>query len=259
MKSVDLENIDKLPGKRLKGNDTFNFECRSDLPCFNLCCRNLNLFLYPYDVLRLKNNMCISSGDFIDRHTDIVLRPNNYFPDVLLKMKDDDQATCPFLTEAGCSVYKDRPDTCRTFPVEQGIIFKHEGKTEPVYFFRPPDFCEGQKQSQLFTLSDWAKDQDSVTYNKMTADWAEIKNMFMVNPWGIEGPSGSRAKMAFMAAYNLDSFREFVFESSFLKRFRVKADLQKKIRKNDVDLLKFSFAFIRVTIFGQPSSLLKSR
>ncbi len=259
MKSVDLDNIDDLPGQRLGKNDAFHFECRPDLSCFNLCCRNLNLFLYPYDVVRLKNNLGISSEEFIDRHTDVVLRPGNFFPDVLLRMADNDQATCPFLSGQGCSVYPDRPDTCRTFPVEQGMIFKASGKPEPVHFFRPPDFCDGRKQSRAHTLSSWASDQDAAVYNSMTELWAEVKNLFMANPWGVEGPSGPRAKMAFMAVYNTDSFRDFVFGSSFLKRFKVKPELQKKIRKNDLDLLKFGFAFVRVTLFGLPSSQLKPR
>jgi Fe-S-cluster containining protein len=257
MKSVDLENLDDLPGRRIEKNDEFHFECRSDLSCFNLCCRNLNLFLYPYDVVRLKNSLGLSSGDFIDRHTDVVLRPGNFFPDVLLRMADNDQQTCPFLTDQGCSVYPDRPDTCRTFPVEQGMIFKGSGKPEPVYFFRPPDFCEGRKEKRAFTLSTWAKDQDAATYNTMTVLWAEVKTLFMENPWGLEGPSGPRAKMAFMAAYNVDSFRDFIFGSSFLKRYKVKPEIQKKLKKNDGELMKFGFAFIKTSLFGLPTSLMK--
>ncbi|MFA6009466.1 MAG: YkgJ family cysteine cluster protein [Desulfobacteraceae bacterium] len=259
MKSLDLDDLGDIPGRRIEKKDAFCFECRPDLACFNLCCRNLNLFLYPYDVLRLKNNLGLSSGDFIDRHTDVVLRPSNHFPDVLLRMADNDEQTCPFLNENGCSVYPDRPDTCRTFPVEQGLIFKGKGKPEPVHFFRPPDFCLGQKESRTFTLETWAKDQDAATYNTMTVLWSELKSLFMNNPWGMEGPSGPRAKMAFMAAYNMDSFRQFVFESSFLKRYKVKSDLQKKIYKNDVELMKFGFAFIKTTLFGISSSLLRLR
>ncbi len=259
MKSVDPDDIEDIPGIRLKKNDAFCFECRPDLACFNLCCRNLNLFLYPYDVIRLKNNLGLSSDEFIDRHTDVVLRPGQHFPDVLLRMADNDQATCPYLTEQGCSVYPDRPDTCRTFPVEQGLLFKSQGKPEPVHFFRPPDFCLGKNESRTFTLDTWAKDQDAATYNSMTVLWSEVRHLFMNDPWGMEGPSGQRAKMAFMAAYNVDRFRSFIFESSFLKRYKVKSDVQARIRKNDTELMKFGFAFIRVTLFGLPSSLLRLR
>lgn len=259
MKSLDLKDIHDIPGRRIEKKDTFCFECRSDLSCFNLCCRNLNLFLYPYDVIRLKKNLGLSSSDFIDRHTDVVLRPDNHFPDVLLKMADNNEATCPFLTEKGCSVYPDRPDTCRTFPVEQGLIFKGRGKPEPIHFFRPPSFCKGQNEQRVFTLDTWAKDQDAATYNAMTVQWSEVKSLFTHHPWGLEGPSGPRAKMAFMAVYNVDSFRSFVFESSFLTRYKVKSEVQKKIRSNDHDLLVFGFAFVKMTLFGIGSPLLRLR
>lgn len=259
MKTLDLNDLGDVPGRRIEKKDTFHFECRPDLSCFNLCCRNLNLFLYPYDVIRLKKNLGLTSSEFIDLHTDVVLRPDNHFPDVLLKMADNDEATCPFLTEKGCSVYPDRPDTCRTFPVEQGLIFKGSGKPEPVHFFRPPSFCRGQDQPREFTLNTWARDQDAATYNAMTVLWSEVKSLFIRNPWGLEGPSGPRAKMAFMAVYNVDSFRSFVFESSFLKRYKVKSDIQKKIRTNDLELLTFGFAFVKMTLFGIGSPLLRPR
>lgn len=257
MKSVDLDDIDKLPGKRLTRDTTFRFRCHAGLDCFNLCCRNLNLFLYPYDVIRLKNHLGMTSGEFIERHTDVVLREGNHFPDVLLTMADNDEKTCPYLGDEGCSVYTDRPDTCRTFPVEQGLLYNDKGKPEPVFFFRPPDFCQGRNEDQELTIADWADDQDAGTYNNMTTLWSEIKALFLQNPWGPEGPHGNRAKMAFMAAYNVDAFRDFVFQSTFLKRYKVKDDIKKKIKRSDVEMMKFGFDFIKVTFFGMPSKRLR--
>lgn len=257
MKSVDINDIDSLPENRIRQGETFCFECHPGLACFNLCCRNLNLFLYPYDVVRLKNHLGISSGEFIDRYTDIVLRPGHYFPDVLLRMADSDDQTCPYLTDDGCSVYQDRPDACRTFPVEQGVMFNDSGKAEPVYFFRPPDFCEGQKESTVWTTDTWAGDQEAETYNAMTLRWSDVYGLFRNDPWGAEGPDGNRAKIAFMATYNTDSFREFVFNSTFLKRYKVKPEIQKKIKRNDIEMMKFGFAFIKFSIFGITSKLLK--
>lgn len=259
MKSVDLKDIDTIPGQQVTDGETFCFECHNGLSCFNLCCRNLNLFLYPYDVVRLKNNLGISSDEFIDKYTDIVLRPDNFFPDVLLKMADNEEKTCPFLSEEGCTVYPDRPDTCRTFPVEKGMMFDENGNVSPVSFFRPPDFCRGQDEKTEWNIDTWADDQEADLFNKMTVRWAELKSLFTTNPWGHEGPEGTRAKIAFMAAYNTDSFRQFIFNSSFLKRYKVKPDIQKKIKRSDAELMKFGFSFIRLSIFGIPSKLLKPK
>ncbi|PID40307.1 MAG: hypothetical protein CR984_03890 [Proteobacteria bacterium] len=259
MKSIDAEAIHRLPGIPLKKSDTFQFRCHSGLSCFNQCCRNLNLFLYPYDILRLRKSLGLDSDQFLDRHVDVVLRDGNHFPDVLLRMADNDSRTCPFLGSEGCTVYSDRPDTCRTFPVEHGLLFgDRPGESKTISFFRPPDFCQGQHENQEMTLDRWANDQDAVMHNRMTIRWASVKAMFHRNPWGPEGMNGAKGKMAFMAAYNIDRFREFVFGSSFLKRYRIKKALAKKLRTSDRELLLFVFEWIQYFVWGIPSKNIRA-
>ncbi len=258
MKKIKLNEIDKVPGRRLKPGEKFTFSCHPEIACFNLCCRNLNLFLYPYDVIRLKNSLKISSDEFLDNYVDIVLRPGNFFPEILLKMKEDKEKTCIFLTEKGCSVYEDRPGTCRAFPMENGIIFDDESRQgEIIFFFRPPDFCLGKYEDKKWTPETWATGQDASVYNKMTVEWAKIKSLFTNDPWQGEGPSGPRAKMAFMASYNIDTFRDFIFGSSFLKRYKIKKNFKVKIKKNDAMLLNLGFDWIKFYLWGQKPGYFK--
>ena len=260
MKSIDLNKLKDLPGRQIGEKDTFSFRCYPGIGCYNRCCRNLNLFLYPYDVLRLKNALDISSDEFLDRYVDVVLRSGNFFPEVLLRMAENKDKTCPFLVEAGCAVYADRPDTCRTFPIEQGILYGAAGEKETVvHLFRPPDFCLGQHEDRQWTVATWSRDQDAENYHKMTMRWAELKRRFQTDPWGAEGPEGQKAKMAFMATYNLDRFRDFVFNSSFLKRYKVKAVLLKKIKTNDEELLKFGFDWVKYYLWGTKSKIIRPR
>ena len=260
MKILDPENLESLPGRRLEDDTPFRFRCHPSVSCFNRCCRNLNLFLYPYDVLRLKRCLEISSDAFLDRHVEVVLREGSAFPSVLLTMADNAERTCPFLSPDGCTVYPDRPDTCRTFPIEVGRLYEADtGSGRPVYFFRPPDFCQGQHETQEWTISEWIADQQAAEHQKMTRRWAELMRLFQSDPWGAEGPQGPRARMAFMATYNLDGFREFVFASTFLKRYRVKPDLLRKLRRRDEALLGFGFDWVRWTVFGRPSPSFKPR
>ena len=79
MKQLDTESIDDLTG-RIKKGESFRFRCHEGLSCYNRCCRNLNLFLSPYDVLRLKQGLGITAGDFIDTYTDAVLRKGKTLP-----------------------------------------------------------------------------------------------------------------------------------------------------------------------------------
>ncbi len=260
MKQLDISDLKKLPGIRLRKGDTFRFRCHPGIGCFNRCCRNLNLFLYPYDVMRLRARLGITSDEFLDRHVDVVLRPGSHFPDVLLRMAENSQRTCPFLTDQGCSVYPDRPDTCRTFPLEQALI--HDGETDEdasVFFFRPPDFCLGRHEDFAWTVPEWVEDQEAQDYHRMTIRWAELRGLFQNDPWGGEGPGGTRAKMTFMAAYNLDRFREFVFGSSFLKRFKIKSDLLRKIEKDDTQLMLLGFDWIKLFLWGIRSQKLKPK
>ena len=65
--------------------------------------------------------------------------------------------------------------------------------------------------------------------------------------------------MAFMAAYNVDRFREFVFESSFLKRFKIKPELAAKVRQDDVRLMLLGFDWIELFVWGIPCRQIKYR
>ena len=216
--------------------------------------------LYPYDVIRLKQNLGITSDRFLDEYVDVVLRPNSYFPDVLLKMADNEEKTCPFLTTEGCSVYPDRPDTCRTFPVEQAVMFDEKNNPREIFhLFRPPDFCLGQNEDTQWGIETWDKDQEAEKHHKMTVAWAKIKHMFQIDPWRGQGPNCPNGKMAFMATYNVDAFREFVLNSSFLKRYRVKPDVIRKLKVNDVTLMKLGFDWVMLFVWGVPSKTIRPR
>jgi hypothetical protein len=251
MKYFDAADENKIPGQPLAANQPFAFRCHAGLACFNQCCRNLNLLLYPYDVLRLRRHLGITSGQFIDQYVDIVLRDGHYFPEVLLRMSDQPGQPCCFSTAQGCRVYADRPHTCRLFPVEQGArADAASGRATPVYFFRPPDFCMGPGEDHRQTIQAYVTDQDADAYYPLTLAWAQLRHLFANDPWGLEGPQGAKAKMAFMAAYNIDRFREFVFQSSFLKRYQVPSPVAKKLQHADEALLKFGFEWIRLFVWG---------
>ena len=73
----------------LKTNDTFQFKCEKGIQCFNHCCADVNVVLTPYDALRIKNSLGITSGEFLEKYTNIMKPEQSLFPIVVLKMKDD--------------------------------------------------------------------------------------------------------------------------------------------------------------------------
>ena len=57
----------------------------------------------------------------------------------------------------------------------------------------------------------------------------------------------------------VDGFREFVFQSTFLKRYKVKKDVLRKIKTDDVSLMKFGFAWVKFVVWGMKSPYFKPR
>ncbi len=260
MKYIEIDDGKDLPEGVIDDAALFSFDCNPGVSCFNLCCHNLNLFLYPYDVIRLKQHLKLSADAFLERHVDVVLRDACFFPEVLLSMSELPGKPCPFLSPSGCSVYLHRPEACRMFPVEQGLLY--EAKTRrnrKIHYFKPPGFCQGSNGEKQWTPFAWIKDQGAEDYNRMTQRWAELMRLFQNDPWAGEGPDGKRGKMAFMAAYNMDAFRDFVFKSSFLKRYRIASALLDKAKTDDVELLKIGLAWIELFVWGKSSPLLRSR
>ena len=59
-------------------------------------------------------------------------------------------------------------------------------------------------------------------------------------------------QMFVMACYNLDRFRDFVFQSKFLEKFDLEKGIEDSIRENDLELLKFGVRWLRFALFREP-------
>jgi hypothetical protein len=58
-------------------------------------------------------------------------------------------------------------------------------------------------------------------------------------------------KMFFLASYNSDKFKKFVFESSFLSLYDVDSDTLNAIQKDDIALLKFGMKWLKWLLFKE--------
>ena len=63
--------------------------------------------------------------------------------------------------------------------------------------------------------------------------------------------------MFFMASTDLDTFRKFIVESSFLDTYEIDAETISKIKEDDVELMLFSFKYLANTLFGVPGLTIK--
>jgi len=260
VKQLDLEDLDRLPGMRLRAGQTFGFRCQPGIACFNRCCRNLTLLLYPYDVIRLRVRLDLTAMNFSTATRTWCCAVAATFRTSCCAWPKTASAPARFSPTRAAGSTPTDPTPAAPFPWSRGCCTMPQTHAdETVFFFRPPDFCLGQYDTNQWTIPEWIQDQETDTYHRMTIHWAELRRLLQNDPWGAEGPMGARAKMAFMAVYNIDRFREFVFGSSFLKRFKVKPQLLARIQKDDVQLLLLGFDWIRLFLWGIRSPHLKPR
>ncbi len=235
---------------RLNRESKFQFRCHKDINCFNKCCTDVNIFLTPYDIIRLKNHLHISSQEFLDKYTFLPIDEKQNHPVVMLKMEQDENKSCPFVRDSGCSVYEDRPWSCRMFPL--GVASPKENGTtgdEEFYFILDEPVCQGHKEQRLQTVEEWMEDQEVKDYSEMGNQFKEIS----LHEYFKKGKQLEPAKqeMFYTVCYNIDKFREFVFESSFLKRFEINEDTIIKIKEDDKELLLFGLNWLRYCLFGE--------
>lgn len=236
---------------RLGPKDSFKFDCRPGISCFNKCCGDVNIFLSPYDVLRMKNRLGMKSTDFLEKYALLPVQKDMTTPVVVLRMSDDEAKSCPFLTEGGCGIYSDRPWPCRMYPL--GLAVQKDTpdgwRGERFYFLLKEEGCEGFRESKEWTVEGWLENQGVDEYD----EWGEGFKELTLHKFFEEGGtlSPERMHMLFTACYDLDKFREFVFESTLLKRFDVDEDFVEEMRSDDEALLRFAFLWLRFSLFGE--------
>jgi Fe-S-cluster containining protein len=229
--------------------DTFSFACHPRVTCFTECCRDLNLVLTPYDLLRLRKALNLNSSDLLDQYA--IIKPNEYngFPAVCLKMEDNERRTCPFVTPEGCRIYENRPGACRIYPIGRASS-RTQGQEDAreFYFVVREAHCQGFQEPRSWTIPAWSQDQGLAPYTVFNDLWTEIiTSKVRISAEAVE----QKLQMFFMASYNLDQFRRFVFKSTFLRRFDVLEETVRKIEEDDEELLNLAMQWLKFFLFGE--------
>jgi Fe-S-cluster containining protein len=236
---------------RFSEKDKFAFSCHEGLGCFTGCCADVNIFLTPYDVLRMKNGLGLTSDEFLAKYTFVPFSKEQFMPVVVLKMDEEKDKRCPFVTDSGCSIYEDRPWSCRMYPL--GFASPKEGapaSESEFYFVMEEGDCQGFVDGKEMTVGDWLVEQGIIEYNEMGEFFKELA----LHDFFQEGEAlpPEKMEMFYTACYNLDRFRRFIFESSFLGHFKIDPETVEAIEKDDVELMKFAFKWLRFSLFNEP-------
>jgi len=234
----------------LLSDDTFRFSCSKEVPCFNECCRDLNQYLTPYDILRLKKRLGISSGEFLKKYTVSSTGPGSGLPVVTLKTEQNSELKCPFVTPSGCSVYEDRPGSCRIYPLIRMLSRSREtGEMKEQYYLLKEPHCFGFAQNKIQSVREWIKSQGVEIYNEMNDLMMEIialKNRFYPGVMDMKS-----AHLFYTACYDLDTFRTQVFENRLFDKLYLDDKSLDMIKNDDSEFLKLSLVWIKQALFSE--------
>jgi Fe-S-cluster containining protein len=249
---ISKSKTDKVVPVKLTKDSRFKFRCHPKVRCFTACCSNVNIALPPYDLLRLRKRLGLAADEFLKQYGDIQILDKTLFPVVTLKMRDDEKKSCPFVTPEGCTVYEDRPNICRYYPVGMATLRKldAEGGKDEFYFMTKEDHCKGFEEDHQWTIGEWRADQGADVYDDMNRGWMEILIKKKSHGQGKPFPE-IKNEMFFKMSFDTDTFRAFVFNSTFLELYDIPAERIEKVRTDDTELLKLSYEWLRQAIFAE--------
>jgi len=228
----------------------FCFSCTPQVPCFNECCRDLTQFLTPYDILRLKNHLGLSSGQFLAQFTSQHIGPDSGLPIITLKPRNQQNLSCPFVTPQGCSVYENRPSSCRTYPLMRGVArARKTGRMTEQFMVLKEPHCRGFANGKTKTVTQWIDEQGIAVYNKINDKLLQIislKNRRMPGVLDLKA-----RHLFFTALYDLDSFRSQITNTGLLTDCRFESSMVDKALEDDVTLLELGMEWIQHVLFDQ--------
>jgi hypothetical protein len=234
----------------------FSFACHPGVSCFNRCCHEIDVILTPVDILRMKSEFNLPSHEFLAKYTSFHSLKETGIPLVKLQMSENSNGACIFLDGTkGCSIYQNRPQVCRSYPLGVAALDpRHakqqtEGQSTEARFIIQEDMCMGHREPKTWTLKEWMEDQATIQLEEENKVWLEI--VAKLKAMKIAETQQREISLFIMASYDLDTFRNFVFESTFLERFVVDEKTVENIKSTEADLLRFGMEWLQYALFGE--------
>jgi uncharacterized protein len=212
----------------------FQFACNDMLPCFTQCCRDVNIYLTPYDILRLRKALNAGSSEFLAKYTRSFLAKTVNIPVVQLMM-DPATLACPFVSEEGCTVYNDRPWACRMFPLD---LSSKDGEFRLI---AGRERCKGLLERSMKTAGEWLDGQGVARYAEMDTEF----HFVMPKRFVPGAPMNEGLGRVLFMAYDLDRFADLMKEGGILKYYEIDEGTLARAAEDGEELLKLAFRYIR--------------
>ena len=174
-----MDSQSPFPGRpvtphMLDGAKVIHFRCHRSVSCWNACCSNIDIPLTPYDILRLKKRLDISSTEFLEQYTDPFEMEKDGIAGVKLKPVEGGTA-CRFMKAEGCGVYEDRPTACRYYPVALLSMRRQDEYVdrESYALVREPH-CLGHLEPRSQTIDEYRAEQGLPEYDELARGWRQL-------------------------------------------------------------------------------------
>lgn len=243
--------------KLLPGSKEISFKCYKGISCFNACCSNIDITLTPYDIIRLKHRLDMSSSEFLNEYTYPYELEKGGIAAVKFKPVDGGTA-CRFMREEGCSVYEDRPTSCRYYPIGLVSIRKQDEYDDSAeYAMVKEEHCKGHLEDNKMTIDEFRKEQGVEQYDELARGWRQLVLKKKSSGAAIGAPTLKSRQLFFMTCYDVDRFRTFVASEGFQNSFDVPDERMAKALTDDIELMLFGFDFLKQVLFAEETIGLK--
>ena len=249
-KPASLSEASPLQPVELTLDSAFQFRCHKDIACFNVCCRNIDLQLTSYDILRLKNHLGLTSSEFVGRYTVPFEMDSHGMPGLKMATKPG-TSECIHLTEEGCRVYEDRPAACRYYALgNMAVRKKDSSEVEDAYFVVREEYCLGHEEPHEQTVAEYRVEQGLDKYDEMNSHWRRLILKKRSAGPAVGSPSERSLQLFDMCSYDLDSFREFIQSPKFKEVVELPPEQEQELIDDEESLHEFAMHFLEQVLFG---------
>jgi hypothetical protein len=125
---------------------------------------------------------------------------------------------------------------------------------EEFYFFIKEPHCFGFDEKKQWTIAAWRKDQEVDFYDRVNMGWKTLQ--LRKNLPGHELDPKKQIQF-YMASYDLDKFRDYIFNSDFLNVFDIDEKTVEGIKKDYEELIQFGVEYIKYIMMLEETLKLK--
>lgn len=236
----------KLPDhvRKISGGEPFSFQCHEKIACFTHCCRELELALTPYDVLRLRSATGLHSAELLEKYVIVEQGEQEVFPQCYLTMVDDGQASCVFVSPSGCSIYPNRPGACRSYPMGRAAA-RQNGHINEFFVLLHEPHCHGFQEHTVQTTQSYTKSQGLEPFNRFNDMLTAITQHEKIRRG--QRLSDKQVLEFILALYDLDTFRTRLRSGDITTGKNV----PEAVFNDDEQLLVFGLEWVEERLFGQ--------